>query len=156
MFQDLPILSESYDGHHQVLARAFTYVTSNGVALLVPVGTTTDGASVPQAFWDVLPPFGLYWPATVLHDYLYRNADGLHSHMSRQDCDDLLLEAMISLQVGLVTRTTIYEGVRLGGSWSFEEDRKTLIRGEQIQHRLLIQKMYLPKDLPVLGEDHQN
>lgn len=37
----------------------------------VPAGFVTDFASIPRAFWVVLPPTGKYGKAAVVHDYLY-------------------------------------------------------------------------------------
>lgn len=107
------------DGRNCVLIEPVVYVTNAGERIEVPRGTTTDGASTPRFLWCKLPPFGPYWPATVLHDFLYRN-----SKRSREECDAILLEAMVSLGVDLLVREEIYAGVRVGGKWAFEEDRK--------------------------------
>jgi major membrane immunogen (membrane-anchored lipoprotein) len=44
--------------------------------------------------------------------------------LAKAKCDDLLLEAMNLAGTHEFTRTAIYEGVALGGSNSFENDRK--------------------------------
>ena len=36
----------------------------------VPVGYLTDGASVPQLLWNLIPPWGSYGQAAVVHDLL--------------------------------------------------------------------------------------
>lgn len=89
----------------------------------MPVGTVSDGASTPREIWDLIPPFGSYWRATYLHDYLYRL-----TKRDRKECDDILLEAMKDIGVPLLLRDAIYEGVRLGGSWAFDDDRKAKLR----------------------------
>jgi len=38
--------------------------------ITVPVGFITDFASIPQIFWNILPPFGPYGKAAVIHDAL--------------------------------------------------------------------------------------
>lgn len=38
--------------------------------ITIPKGFLTDGASVPRPFWSLLPPWGDYGQAAVLHDYL--------------------------------------------------------------------------------------
>jgi len=49
--------------------------------VLVPKNFTTDGASVPRAFWWLFPPNRTdYLPCAIIHDYLcnkgeYRKAD---------------------------------------------------------------------------------
>lgn len=80
----------------------------------VPVGTRTDFASVPRAFWSIFPPFGPYMKAAVLHDYLYQ------SHLlPRKDADKLFLQAMTELQVPRSTRTIMYWAVRLFGAKAY-------------------------------------
>jgi hypothetical protein len=37
----------------------------------VPVGFVTDFASIPRAFWSILPPIDNYAKAAVIHDWLY-------------------------------------------------------------------------------------
>lgn len=39
--------------------------------ILISAGYTTDFASVPQAFWGLVPPHGKTANACVVHDYLY-------------------------------------------------------------------------------------
>ena len=36
----------------------------------VPKGYVTDGASVPRLFWGMIPPWGSYGQAAVVHDFL--------------------------------------------------------------------------------------
>lgn len=42
----------------------------SGRLVEVPAGFVTDGASVPRAFWALLPVWGRYSRAAVVHDYL--------------------------------------------------------------------------------------
>lgn len=44
--------------------------TDPNLLVRVPEGFVTDGASVPNVFWSLLPPWGEYGQASVLHDYL--------------------------------------------------------------------------------------
>jgi hypothetical protein len=58
------------DGRNMQLEKPFGYVDPKGREWNVPAGTTTDGASVPQFFWALFPPFtGRYRAAAVIHDY---------------------------------------------------------------------------------------
>jgi hypothetical protein len=107
------------DGHLFTTLEDFTYTRPSGEIITVPAGAETDGASTPQGIWNLLPPFGSYWLAAVLHDYLYRV-----TKRPRKECDDILYEAMVDLGVPFIVRTAIYDGVRLGGSWAFDDDRK--------------------------------
>jgi len=47
----------------------FTVITSKGT-ITVPKGKVTDLASTPRILWIILPPFGRYTKAAVVHDYL--------------------------------------------------------------------------------------
>jgi Protein of unknown function (DUF1353) len=97
----------------------------------MPKGAATDGASTPQAIWDVLPPFGAYWLAAFLHDCAYQNTllivkeTGMEkAALFKDDCDSLLKEAMQSLGVDNADVETIYQGVRVGGFKAFNDDRQ--------------------------------
>lgn len=101
---------ETADGHIFRLFESFSYTRKDGTVIIVPIGTESNGASVPRLFWRVLPPFGCYWKAAFLHDYMYES--GLYS---KEFCDGTLLEAMEFLEVPDVEAHTIYEGVHLFG-----------------------------------------
>lgn len=99
--------------------------------VVIPVGFITDFASIPRALWRVLPPTGQYGKAAVIHDWLYQyrivtvlwpqvdKAVGARL-VERAEADHILLEGMQALEVGWLTRSTIYSGVRAGGwhSWN--------------------------------------
>ena len=106
------------DGRIITLLEPLVYEAKNGEIITVPAGSPTDGASVPQAMWNIIPPFGKYWLAAVMHDWLYR-----FSNVAKDRCDDLLLEAMLSCDVDKKTAYAIYEGVHLGGWKAFRDDR---------------------------------
>lgn len=77
---------------------------------VVPAGFKTDLASIPQILWNILPPFGRYDAAAVVHDYLYQ-----HNGVTRGEADAILHEAMHVLRVGRAKRWAIYYGVRATG-----------------------------------------
>lgn len=83
----------------------------------VPAGYLTDGASVPRVFWSMLPPWGAYGQAAVVHDliceYLSIVDNGILKRINRKRCDDILDEAMGVLGVPSATRLMINEGVAL-------------------------------------------
>ena len=129
-FQNLPLKVSSLDGRNFVLLADAFYVAGDGTRYCLPAGASSDGASTPPEVWPLLPPFGKYWPAAYLHDAAYRNRllvwnglDWSPAALAKAKCDALLLEAMESLGVGLVERRTLYEGVVIGGTSSFEQDR---------------------------------
>ena len=79
----------------------------------VPDNFLTDGASVPRVFWSIFSPFGSYFPAALIHDYLYSKVSPFH--IDREMADLIFLDAMYDLGVGWFTRHTIHRAVRLGG-----------------------------------------
>lgn len=83
----------------------------------VPAGYLTDGASVPRIFWSMIPPWGAYGQAAVVHDllceYLSIVDHGKPKAITRQRCDEIFGEAMAVLGVPSATRLMISEGVAL-------------------------------------------
>lgn len=69
----------------------------------VPAGYLTDGASVPQIFWSLIPRWGLYGQAAVVHDYLCEylsiTENGVPKSITRAEADAVLSEAMHVLEV---------------------------------------------------------
>ena len=59
------------DGRNMALCDALEFHQNNGPTWTAPVGTLTDGASIPQVFWSIIGgPFeGKYRDAAVNHDY---------------------------------------------------------------------------------------
>lgn len=92
--------------------------TAAGVT--VPAGFVSDFASIPRAFWRVLPPWGEYNRAAVVHDYLYRTHE-----MTRAEADETFLVIMGALGVASWKRRIMYRAVRWFGGrawnrWSAE------------------------------------
>lgn len=92
----------------------------------VPPGFVTDFASIPRAFWSILPTDGPYVFAAIIHDFLY------WSQTTNRDEADLVLKyAMEDFKVGAATIATIYSGVRIGGSLAWDENAKLKEAGEK-------------------------
>jgi hypothetical protein len=85
--------------------------------ITAPAGFVTDGASIPRVFHPILGPHGSYFPAAIIHDWLYSVDNELYT---RYEADRIFLEAMILCNVGVVTRQMVYAAVRLGGRWAFK------------------------------------
>lgn len=100
------------------LARYFRYISSRGT-ITVPCGFLTDGASVPRVFWGIFDPWGPYFPAALIHDWLYSRSSTGRVTCDRATADAVFLEAMERIGVGWAKRRIIYRAVRLGGwaSW---------------------------------------
>lgn len=97
----------------------------SGESIRVPADFVTDLASIPFPWRAWLPPDGPWVKAAVVHDFLYfthgtgvwggyRYIDRLEPY-SREEADDILLEAMTVLGVPESKRLQIYVGVRAGG-----------------------------------------
>lgn len=111
---------EFIDGEDWLLTKPLAYLdikeTERPISVVVPEGFITDFASIPRALWSLYPPTGLYAPAAVVHDYIYRN--GL---FSRGTADAIFLHAMEDLKVRRTARWTIYLAVRAFG-WTAYKD----------------------------------
>lgn len=99
-----------------------TVDSSNAVE--VPVGFITDFASIPRPLWVLLPPWGKYGKAAVIHDFMYNehkhsvfSAEGVESfvQIERKQADDIFLQAMEVLGVNAITRYAMYYAVRVFG-----------------------------------------
>jgi hypothetical protein len=116
------------DGRNWQVDEPFLYrvgsETSNEF-IIVPAGFITDFASIPQIFWNILPPWGVYGKAAVIHDKLYReNGKEPDRTYTRKQCDRIFLEAMTVLNVPKLTRWLIYTAVRLFGGFAWKEKGK--------------------------------
>lgn len=80
----------------------------------VPAGFITDLASIPRIFWNILPPFGEYTKASIIHDYMYTT----HCR-PKEVADKIFLEAMEVLGVASWRRNLMYYAVKYFGSSSY-------------------------------------
>lgn len=78
--------------------------------IFIPKGFHTDLASIPKFLWSILPPFGNYTVAAVVHDYLYKT--GLYT---RKTADKIFAELMKEDNVPKWKCTTFYYAVRIFG-----------------------------------------
>lgn len=102
------------------LLNPFTYISSYGV-VTVPTGFITDGASIPRIFWSALMPFGFYFAAAIIHDYLYSE---FNTRFSRAQSDVIFKEAMFNLGLDWPRREAIYRAVQMFGGNSFKGTKK--------------------------------
>lgn len=80
---------------------------------VVPAGYVTDFATVPRIAVWLVPKFGLYTRAAILHDYLITDAQA-DGRISSRDTDGLFRRAMRELGVPPVRRWLMWTGVRWG------------------------------------------
>lgn len=91
-----------------------------GRDIIVPSGFRSDGASVPQIFWNIYPPFGKYLEAAIVHDYFYYLGRQGASWVSKKEADLIFREAMKVLKVCKVSRNIMYGAVKVFG-YSFDK-----------------------------------
>lgn len=80
---------------------------------VVPKGTLTDFASVPRVFAWLVPSYGVFTAAAVLHDHLVR-VERPAGRISAVDADGLFRRAMRELGVPFLVRWFMWAAVRLG------------------------------------------
>ncbi|MFD0000507.1 DUF1353 domain-containing protein [Nocardia sp. NPDC127526] len=73
----------------------------------VPFGFRTDFASVPRALVWLIPRYGVYTRAAILHDYLIRSA-----MVSKADADGLFRRALREAGVSVPRRWMMWAAVR--------------------------------------------
>lgn len=78
---------------------------------VVPAGFTTDFASVPQALTWLVPRYGRYTKAAILHDYLWGRCRT--GQFDWADADGLLRRSMRELDVPFLRRWLMWGAVRL-------------------------------------------
>lgn len=89
----------------------------DGRYVMVDAGFITDGPSIPRIFWAVLPVWASWSRAGVVHDYLCCLIAMGRPHReapTRRDADGIFHEAMVACGTGILPRTLLYIGVRIG------------------------------------------
>lgn len=86
-------------------------VVSGGTTFTVKSPQDTDFASVPRVFVWLLPRYGRYTKAAILHDHLCRVPD---DPRPRSEADRIFREAMRELEVAFLRRWIMWAAVRLG------------------------------------------
>lgn len=114
-----PLRLEHIDGRRWTVIEPFTYMMRSGRMFKVEAGFITDFASVPRAFWRLIPPTGTYSPAAVVHDWLYR-----HNGVTRTEADGIFRDIMAELGVGWLTRQTMWAAVRVGAGGTWDRYRR--------------------------------
>lgn len=119
-----PLVVEPISKNMWVLVEPFEYhvghLGSDNV-ITVPAGFPTDFASSPQFAWSVIPPWGDYGKAAVIHDFLY-----VVQTRSRKESDNIFLEAMSVLKVNQCKKYIMYWYVRSLG-WIAWKSRKKAV-----------------------------
>jgi len=120
-FTDALVVTPLADGSTWVMVRAFGYdVGSEGSGnhIEVPIGFQTDFATIPRPFWVILPKWGRYGNASVIHDWLY-----WAQPRARLEADAIFFEAMGVLGVSAPVKYVLYGAVRLFGGLAWVRNR---------------------------------
>ncbi len=96
-----------------------TYTTNDDINIKIPKDFLTDFATVPRFLWSILPPWGRYGKAAILHDFLYYS--GI---FSKKEADLIFLEAMEVLEVVKWKRKSMYYSVKMFGGKTWKTYRK--------------------------------
>ncbi len=91
-FTENLVVSPFPDGKTWIVLSDFRYevgTLGSGDVINVKIGFMTDFASVPRFLWVILPRWGRYGYAAVIHDWLY-----WEQSRSREAADRILFEAM--------------------------------------------------------------
>lgn len=86
------------------------------VVIVAPAGYVTDFASIPRVAWTLIgPPLGRHARAAIIHDWLY-DTNGDWGRFSREQSDEIFLEAMEVVGVPWLKRSAMFRAVRAGGA----------------------------------------
>lgn len=113
-------LWDEYDGVdfvRTVTLRSSLHYESDllGKTIAVPKGFISDGASVPQVFWSIYPPFGRYLEAAVVHDWYCVQGQMGRSPIDSVQAAKVFLEAMEVCKTPKWKRLKMYWAVRVFG-----------------------------------------
>ena len=93
--------------------RALTYEGQEQLPFAVYRGMETDFASVPRVFVWLLPRYGAYTKAAMVHDLLWREY-ACKGRMSYRDADGVFRRALRELEVPFLRRWMMWTAVRWG------------------------------------------
>ncbi len=127
-FTNILLVSPMADGKRWIIRSDFGYdVGEEGSdeSINVPVGFKTDFASIPRILWGVIPRWGRYGNAAVVHDYCYWSQT-----YTRKRSDEIFMEGMTVLQVSSLLRHIIYFAVRIFGFLAWRNNKRRKERGK--------------------------
>lgn len=120
---DSRVLVEALDATRWRLAENLVYVGGEGDEFVVPVDYVTDFATVPRVAVWLIPRFGNYTRAAILHDWLLTHALPA-GDVSARDADGIFRRALRELGVPVSRRSLMWIGVRLGSLFSRDPKRR--------------------------------
>lgn len=120
-FTNALLVSPLSDGKSWLIVGDFSYhvgLEDSEDVVEVEKGFVTDFASVPGMLWWVLPKWGIYGNATVIHDWLYWD-----QKRTRREADEIMLEAMGVLKVPKIKKALIFRAVRTFGGLAWKRNQ---------------------------------
>ncbi|NQT31662.1 MAG: DUF1353 domain-containing protein [Deltaproteobacteria bacterium] len=149
-FTEVLVVSPLADGKTWVTRKEFGYdigEEGSGNTIDVPIGFMTDFASIPRPLWVILPRWGKYGNAAVIHDYCY-----WEQSRSRLEADRIFREAMEVLQVPRWKVRAMYYSVRLGAGLAWSGNRRKKEKGiSRIAAVMPVKSVEVPKSLQAKG-----
>ncbi len=109
---DSEVHVQAIDDRNWQLLRELKY-TGKWKSFTVPIGMDTDFASVPRVFVWLLPQYGRYTKAAILHDWLWRKGVPARD-ATLAEADAIFRRAMRELGVPFLRRWLAWGAVRLG------------------------------------------
>lgn len=126
-FDAPPMLVPFADMDFWYLSRPLTWTSDKTTPprVAVPLGFTTDFASIPSVFWSTLPKTGRYGLPAIVHDWLY-----WEQAVPRDAADRLFDLALGDANVPLWQRTAIYRSVWAFGGSYWADNTSAKAKGE--------------------------
>jgi Protein of unknown function (DUF1353) len=109
---DTVVQVEQVDDENWKILREIRYESLERT-FVAKVGSPTDFASVPRVFIWLLPRYGAYTKAAIIHDYLWREGV-VKEEITLRKADTLFRVAMSELNVPFLTRWVMWGAVRWG------------------------------------------
>jgi hypothetical protein len=127
-FTGAPPQVEYVTGTTDRITRDISYTLLDGRTSMVRVGFVFDWASVPFPLSVICPPRGTsrqhYGVAALWHDWLYRHGQIQGQTITQADADGVFLEIMLYLGVNAALARTMWTGVRIGGWYKWNKNRR--------------------------------
>ena len=111
------------------VSRPFVYFHPLLGDRVVPSGFISDGLSVPQILWGLIPPHGIGFPAAVIHDDCYIHnlgADRCGDTVARRVADQMFRDNCRKLGMPEWEVKLIYKAVRFFGAANWKKFKKQL------------------------------
>lgn len=108
-FGEIVVSPNRPSGKRWTVMQPFVY-TGKTETFTVPAQFTTDFASVPRLFTWLLPRYGRWTPAAILHDFLWQEAKA--GRITKFDADGIFNRAMRELGIPYLRRWIMWAAVR--------------------------------------------